>query len=59
MKSVIYITKPSHMKPLLFLLFFSLATMSVFAQDVSRIEVKGKIIVDVDDVENITVYDFK
>ena len=56
MKSVIYRTKPSHMKPLLFLLFFSLATMSMFAQDVSRIEVKGKIIVDVDDVENITVY---
>ncbi|WP_055435084.1 hypothetical protein [Lacinutrix algicola] len=44
------------MKPLLFLLFFSLATVSMFAQDISRIEVKGKIIVDVDDVENITVY---
>ncbi|WP_156112478.1 peptidase associated/transthyretin-like domain-containing protein [Lacinutrix jangbogonensis] len=44
------------MKQILFTLIFSLATFSVFAQDNSRIEVQGKIIVDVDDLENITIY---
>ncbi|AUC83488.1 carboxypeptidase-like regulatory domain-containing protein [Lacinutrix sp. Bg11-31] len=44
------------MKQLLLVLFLSLATFSVFAQDSTRIEVKGKIIVDVEDLENITIY---
>ncbi len=56
MKTVIYNYKSNQMKQILFTLIFSLATFSVFAQDNSRIEVQGKIIVDVDDLENITIY---
>ena len=44
------------MKQLILILFFSLTTFFVFAQDNFRIEVKGKIIVDVEDLENITIY---
>jgi len=44
------------MKQYLLIVIFSVASFSVFAQVDSRIEVKGKIIVDVEDLENITIY---
>jgi len=44
------------MKQYLFILIFSVASFSVFSQVNSRIEVKGKIIVNVEDLENITIY---
>ncbi|WP_290702048.1 hypothetical protein [Lacinutrix sp.] len=44
------------MKHFLLLLIFCVSSFSLFAQNNSRIEVKGRIIVDVDDLENITIY---
>lgn len=44
------------MKHLILVLIFFISTLSLFAQDNSRIEVKGKIIVDVEDLDNITIY---
>lgn len=56
MKTVIYNYKFNFMKQYLLIVIFSVASFSVFAQVDSRIEVKGKIIVDVEDLENITIY---
>lgn len=56
MKTVIYKPKPILMKHFLLLLIFCVSSFSLFAQNNSRIEVKGRIIVDVDDLENITIY---
>lgn len=56
MKTVIYIPKPNHMKQFLLLFFLSITSLSLYAQDNTRIEVNGKIIVDVEDLENITIY---
>jgi len=39
-----------------FLVCVFFASFSFYAQDDSRVEVKGKIIVDVEDLENITIY---
>ena len=39
-----------------FLVCAFFASFSFYAQDDSRVEVKGKIIVDVEDLENITIY---
>ncbi|MEJ6793315.1 MAG: hypothetical protein QNK89_11455 [Lacinutrix sp.] len=44
------------MKHLLIVLTFFVSTFSLFAQDDTRIEVKGKIIVDVENLENITIF---
>ena len=56
MKTVLYLLKPILMKRLLLftLLFSSFFTIS--AQDVERIEISGKIVVDSNDLEGITVY---
>jgi len=56
MKTVIYNYKFNFMKQYLLIVIFSVASFSVFAQVDSRIEVKGKIIVDIEDLENITIY---
>ena len=56
MKTVIYNSKPNLMKHFLLIFTLFVSTFSMFAQDDSRIEVIGKIIVDVEDLENITVY---
>lgn len=44
------------MKHILFFLSFFVSSLFLFAQDDSRIEVKGKIIVDVENLENITIF---
>lgn len=56
MKTVIYKYKTNYMKHTLSILFFFTATLFLFSQNDSRIEVKGKIIVDLEDLENITIY---
>lgn len=56
MKTVIYISKINLMKHFLLVLVLLVSTAYSFAQDNSRIEVKGKIIVDVENLENITIY---
>jgi len=56
MKTVIYISKLQLMKQRLLVFVFFIFSIAFYAQDNSRIEVKGRIIVDVDNLENITIY---
>ena len=56
MKSFLYQIKPTHMKRTLLLIAFLFSTALIFSQESSRIEVKGKVVVNSNDKEGITVY---
>ena len=56
MKTLIYNTKLYQMKPFLLFITFLCCITSLCAQEPDRVEVSGKIYVDIEDVENVTIY---
>ncbi|TYB78024.1 hypothetical protein ES677_08400 [Bizionia gelidisalsuginis] len=56
MKTFIYVTKPFQMKRFLLFTAFLCCVTTFYAQEPERVQVLGNIYVDVDDLENVTIF---